>query len=109
MQRLVAQLVLLAVLAGLCAPLAAAASLPHACCLRRQQHCHTTQEDGFSSRSCGHECCRFLAVAGAWFAPAAPTGSVKLPPSPLITLHPPAFHAFRARSQQSQRAPPSLI
>jgi hypothetical protein len=106
MQRLIAQGVLWALLAGMFAPLAPAALMPHACCLRHQHHCHMRHEAGISNHNCGHECCRFLAITTALFAPLAPAVEGSLNVSPLISAAAPASYPFHASAEHSGRAPP---
>ncbi|HET7750258.1 MAG TPA: hypothetical protein VFK81_12815 [Terriglobales bacterium] len=108
-QRLIAQGVLLAMLTGMLAPLAPAIVLPHACCLRHQQHCHMPQDAGISNRTCGHECCRFLAVTTALFAPTTPTTQGSLPASRLTRASGPAFQPLQAPAEHSGRAPPLVL
>lgn len=105
-QRLIAQGVLLAMLAGVLAPLAPAIAMPHACCLRRQQRCHMPHEAGISNRNCGHECCRFLAITTTPFVPVAPAAQGSLPASRLISAAAPASCPFHAPAEHSGRAPP---
>lgn len=105
-QRLIAQGVLWAMLMGLCAPLAPAAVLPHACCLRHQQHCHMPHDAGVSSRNCCHQCCRFLAVSIALFAPIPTAAQETLPASRLVVPIENASRPFHAHAQRSERAPP---
>ncbi len=108
-QRLIAQSVLLAVLTGMLAPLAPGIVMPHACCLRHQQHCHMPQDAGISNRTCGHECCRLLAVSSALFGPVA-AGAYKNPPaSPLISTAEPDSQPFHAPAEHSGRAPPRSV
>lgn len=109
LQRLIAQGVLWAMLTGLVAPLAPAAMMPHACCLRRQQHCHMPHDAGVSSPSCCHECCRLLAVSTALFAPTAPAAGQILPAVPLISSYASASYHFHPSAEPSERAPPSSI
>ncbi len=108
-QRLIAQGVLLAMLAGISAPLAPAALMPHACCLRRQQRCHMPQDAGISNRTCGHECCRFLAVTTALFAPAVPTTHGSLPASRLFLTSGAVSQSLQVPSEHSGRAPPRFL
>ena len=107
MQRLMAQVVLLAMLTGLFAPLVPAAAMPHACCLRHQQHCRMPHDAGFSSRNCCHLCCRFLAVSTALFGPLASSGHEHLPASLLISLERRASQPLHAPAERSGRAPPA--
>lgn len=106
-QRLIAQGVLLAMLTGMLAPLASATAMPRACCLRRQQHCHMPHDGGFSSRSCAHQCCRFLAVSTALFTPVATSAHGLLPASLLMSVERRASQPSRARAEPSERAPPT--
>jgi hypothetical protein len=108
-QRLIAQGVLLAMLTGVLAPLAPASVMPHACCRRRQQHCHMPQDAGISNRICGHQCCRFLAVTTAVFAPTARTTYASLPASPLIAATGPIFQLRQAPAEHCGRAPPQSL
>jgi hypothetical protein len=108
-QRLIAQGVLLAMLTGMLAPLAPAIVMPHACCLRHQQHCHMPQDAGISNRSCGHECCRFLAVTTALFAPTVPTTHAGLSASRLILSSGPVSQPLHAPAEHSGRAPPRVL
>lgn len=108
-QRLIAQGVLLAMLTGMLAPLAPAIVMPHACCLRHQQHCHISQDAGVSNRTCGHECCRFLAVTSALFAPTVPTAYESLPASRLTLAGGVDFQPLHAPSEHSGRAPPRFL
>lgn len=109
LQRLIAQGVLWAMLTGMLAPLAPAAVMPHACCLRHQQRCHMPHDAGISSPSCCHQCCRLLAVSTALFAPAAPASGPGLPAFPLITSPGSASYCFHPGAEPSERAPPSGI
>ena len=109
MQRLIAQGVMLAMLTGILAPLAPAIVMPHACCLRHQQHCHLPHDAGISNRACGHECCRFLAVTTAFFAPTVPTSHWSLPASRLILTTGPVFQPSGAWAEHSGRAPPQVL
>jgi hypothetical protein len=108
-QRLIAHGVLWAMLAGMVAPLAPALAMPHACCLRRGQHCHMPQEAGVSSRNCCHRCCRFLAVSRALFTPVAAPGRASLPVSRLILLPRPASQTWHAPAERPPRAPPAVL
>ena len=108
-QRLIAQSVLLAMLTGIVSPLAPAALMPHACCLRHQHRCRMPQDAGISNRTCGHECCRFLAVTSALFAPTVPTSHWTLPASRLTLTSGPVFQSLRASSEHSGRAPPRVL
>jgi hypothetical protein len=105
-QRLIAQGVLLAMLTGMLAPLAPAILMPHACCLRHQQHCHVPHDAGISNRTCGHECCRFLAVTTALFAPPVPATHGSFPAFRLTLTIGPGFQPWRACAEHSGRAPP---
>jgi hypothetical protein len=105
-QRLIAQGVLLAMLTGMFTPLAAAAAMPHACCLRHQRQCHMPHDAGISSRNCCHQCCRLLAVSTALFAPMAPRGLGNLPASQLISSSRLAFRPFHVLAERTERAPP---
>ncbi|HLK33621.1 MAG TPA: hypothetical protein VKT29_11065 [Terriglobales bacterium] len=105
-QRLIAQGVLLAMLTGMFAPLATAAALPHACCLRHQQHCRMPHDAGFSSRSCCHQCCRFLAVFTALFTPAPAASHRGLLASALVVSDLPTPRPHPAMLGRPQRAPP---
>jgi hypothetical protein len=106
-QRLIAQGVLWAMLTGMFAPLAPAAAMPHACCLRHQQRCHMPHDAGITNRNCCHQCCRFLAVSTALFAPVGPGAQGNLPRSQLISSSGLAFQSFRALTERSERAPPA--
>jgi len=106
-EGLIAQGVLLAMLMGMFAPLAPAAAMPHACCLRHQQHCHMPHDAGISSRNCCHQCCRLLAVSTALFAPMRRSARRNLPASQLISSSRLALRPFRALTERSERAPPS--
>jgi len=108
-QRLIAQGVLLAMVTGMLAPLAPAALMPHACCLRHQQHCHMPQDAGISNRTCRHECCRFLAVTSAFFAPTVPTTLGSLPASRLTLACGPVFESVQVPSEHPGRAPPQVL
>lgn len=108
-QRLIAQGMLLAMLAGVSAPLAPAIVMPHACCLRHQQHCHMRQDPGISNRACGHECCRFLAVTSAFFGPSVPAIHGSLPASGLTLTTGPVLKPFQAPAEHSGRAPPRVL
>jgi hypothetical protein len=60
MQRLIARLLLVLLLAGTFTPVALAASMPtpHACCVRKTAHHHSSQGLVFQSVSCeDHRCC----------------------------------------------------
>jgi hypothetical protein len=105
-QRLIAQGVVLAMLTGMLGPLAPAILMPHACCLRHQQHCHMPQDAGISNRNCSHECCRFLAVSTALFAPNAPTTHGNLPASQLTLTGELVSQPFHAPAEHCGRAPP---
>lgn len=105
-QRLIAQGVVWAMLGGMFAPLAPAAVLPHACCLRHQQHCHMSHDAGVSAPSCCHQCCCFLAVSTALFTPVSPGAYESLPASRLVTIHLAPFQPFHAPAEHSERAPP---
>ena len=96
-------------LTGLVAPLAPAAIMPHACCLRHQQHCHMPHDAGISSPSCCHQCCRLLAVSTALFAPGAAAAGQNLPTFSLIIFHASASYRFHPGGERSQRAPPASI
>lgn len=109
LQRLIAQGVLWAMLTGMLAPLAPAVLMPHACCLRHQQHCHAPHDAGMSSPSCSHQCCRLLAVSGALFAPAAPAAAQMLPASPLVSSQRSAWYPFHPSRNRSQRGPPLSV
>lgn len=106
-QRMIAQSVLWAMLAGMFVPLAPAAAMPHACCLRHQQHCHMPQDAAFSSRNCCHQCCRFLAVSNALFAPVSRSPHGKLPAFRLISVTRSAFYPSPLLAERSERAPPA--
>ncbi|MGE5206521.1 MAG: hypothetical protein ACM3PW_12965 [Chlamydiota bacterium] len=105
-QRLIAQGVVWAMLAGMCAPLAPAAAMPHACCLRHQQHCQMPHDAGVSAPNCCHECCRLRAVSSALFTPVTPTGHAGLPAWLLVPLAGPASQPIHAPAEHSGRAPP---
>lgn len=106
LQRLIAEGVLWAMLTGLLAPLAPAVMMPHACCLRHQQGCHTPHQAGITNPSCGHQCCRLLAVSPTLFAPAASAAGQSLPTSPLIAAHGPDSYRFHRSCERPQRGPP---
>ena len=108
LQRLIAQGVLWAMLTGM-APLAPAATMRHACCLRRQQRFHTPHDAGITNPSCGHQCCRLLAVSSALFAPAAPAAAQILPVFPLLTSQGSAWYGFLSSGERSERGPPLSI
>jgi len=108
-QRLIAQGVLLAMMTGMLAPLAPAILMPHACCLRHQQHCHVPHAAGISNRTCGHECCRFLAVTTALFAPAVPTAHGSMPASRLFLTSGAVSQSLQVPSEHSGRAPPRFL
>ena len=105
-QRLIAQGVLLAMLTGAVAPLAPAIVMPHACCLRHRQQCHMPQDAGISNRTCGHECCRFLAVTTALFAPTGLNTQASLPASRLTRTSGAVSQSLHAPAEHSGRAPP---
>ena len=105
-QRLIAQGVMWAMLAGLCSPLAPVTALPHACCLQHQQHCHEPHQVGISGRNCSHECCRGLAISTAFFTPVAPAAQGILTASLLRTVSGAEFHPFAAHTASWERAPP---
>jgi len=102
-QRLIAQGVLWAMLTGMFAPLAPAAAMPHACCLRHQQRCHMPHDAGITNRNCCHQCCRFLAVSTALFAPVGPGAQGNLPRSQC------SHRAFRTRSAGSKLTPNKAV
>jgi hypothetical protein len=108
-QRLIAQGVLWAMLAGVLAPLAPAIVVPHACCLHHQQHCHMPQDIGISNRTCGHECCRFQALTTALFAPTVASIYASLPASRLILTSRAVSQSFQVPSEHSGRAPPPVL
>ncbi len=105
-QRLVAQGVVWAMLAGMFAPLAQATVLPHACCLRHEQHCHMPHDAGVSAPSCCHQCCHFLAVSTALFTPVSQGVDGSLPTSQLISIRGAISQPFHAPAERSERAPP---
>lgn len=105
-QRLIAQGVMWAMLAGLCTPLAPAAAMPHACCLQHQQRCHEPHQAGISGSNCSHECCRGLAISTAIFAPVAPAAHGRLPASLLRAATRAESHTFAAHTASCERAPP---
>ena len=105
-QRLIAQGVLLAMLTGMLGPLAPAILMPHACCLRHRQHCQVPHDAGISNRTCGHECCRFLAVTTALFAPTGLTTHGSLPASRLTLTIGPVYQPLHTPAEHSGRAPP---
>jgi hypothetical protein len=107
-RRLIAQLVLLAMTTGVLTSLAPAAVLPHACCLRHHKRCHMPVDAGVSRRTCGHECCRLLAVSTALFAPKARNTGHNLTTSLLLAATGPASQPFHATTEHFGRAPPSL-
>ena len=106
-QRLIAEGVLMAMLTGMLGPLAPAILMPHACCLRHQQHCHMPQDAGISNRTCGHECCRLLAVTTALFVPTVSITHGSPPASRLTLARGPVFPPLRASAEHSGRAPPT--
>ncbi|HTM42554.1 MAG TPA: hypothetical protein VL177_16665 [Terriglobales bacterium] len=108
-QRLIAQGVLLAMMTGMLAPLAPAILMPHACCLRHQQHCHVPHAAGISNRTCGHECCRFLAVTTALFTPSVPTTHRSLSVYRLTLAGGLVFQPLHAPAEHSGRAPPEVL
>ena len=105
-QRLIAQGVVWAMLAGLCVPLAPAAAMPHACCLQHQKHCQEPHQAGISSRNCSHECCRGLAISTAFFTPVALAAHGSLTASPLRTMSGAESQPFAAHTARCERAPP---
>jgi hypothetical protein len=76
MRRLIASTLMLFLLVGISTPLALALSAdpPHACCLRKKTHCHTTATElsdqrSFNGPKCPHHtCCRALS-ASHWARP----------------------------------------
>lgn len=105
-QRVIAHSVLWAMLTGMFAPLVPAASQPHACCLRHQQHCGMPHDASVSSRNCCHQCCRFLAVSTVLFVPLPPAVHASLPASRLISRTRSASQPSHAPAEHSERAPP---
>ncbi len=106
LQRRIAQGVLWAMLTGLLAPLAPAVTMPHACCLRHQQRCHTPHQAGISNPSCGHQCCRLLAGSPTLFAPAACRTGQILAAAPLTAFRRSASYRFLSSGERCQRGPP---
>jgi hypothetical protein len=105
-QGLIAQAVLLAMLSGMFAPLASVAPMPHACCLRHQQHCRTPHDTEISSRKCSHECCRLLPASTTLFAQTSNAAHDRLPAARLISfLHSPG-RTHPAVLQRFERGPP---
>src|SRR5207248_4932621 len=89
LQRLVATTVLGLLLLGTFAPLAPAASTAHACCRRKQPHCHAAgnaSDTVLRNASCSHQCCRWTPLSRGLFALA-----VRVQASPLVTSAPLTF------------------
>jgi hypothetical protein len=78
MQRTIARLLLLFALAGNLIPLALATTAvpPHACCIRKNHHCHNSAATDSSSpellsRDCCPQKCRHAVITAQWAHPHA--------------------------------------
>jgi hypothetical protein len=110
MHRVIAKLLLTVLLSGTLVPAALAfvSVDEHACCRRKQPHCHDSQELSFHSRSCGHDCCRSLAI-NQWAQPRPPVSSRGR--AVAQGLAPSSFLFYRnagASDSRSVRAPPQV-
>jgi len=115
MQRLIARVLLLFALAGNVIPLALAATAtpPHACCLRKTHQCHGTASAESQERavratgSCSHDCCRGVTTS-RWANPqpwSSPEAAQRIDAG-LSDAHPRAPAAILLASL-STRAPPA--
>jgi hypothetical protein len=116
MQRATARLLLLFALAGNLIPLALAAVAvpPHACCIRKNHHCHNSaatmsSQAEFHSRDCCRQNCGHAVVTAQWAHPEAQTNSVgaRILARP-VALHRSAPFTTEFVAQKATRAPPSL-
>jgi hypothetical protein len=114
MHRLTAKLLLLFALAGSCVPLAlaATATAPHACCIRKAHHCRDSASEESehliirSASCCNHDCCRAVTTSQwAYPQPSIAAISVQSVTAPLAESHPDS-PAAKFSSSQSTRAPP---
>jgi hypothetical protein len=121
MHRLIARFLLLVALVGNLAPLAlaAAASPPHACCVRKAvHHCHDSvasdqiQEAGQpvirGTSCCNHDCCRALTTS-RWAQAQQPTAtSFAQNVEAYLGQSIPVSPTTAVSSFQSTRAPPHI-
>jgi hypothetical protein len=114
MQRLVARLLLLFVLAGSVFPLALATTAAplHACCIRKAHQCHSSgiaDSDQLVLRStgcCNHDCCRAVTTRQpAHPQPSATPDAAQHAASAVADSHLVA-HTVEVSTSQSTRAPP---
>jgi hypothetical protein len=113
MRRHAARSLLLVMLMGILAPsaLAVLAAPPHACCLRKKSHCHSSRPAGeltFHAANCGqHDCCR--ALPATRYAKLQPSLSTKITHH-CQTIHTNLNFAYSHayfNTSRSVRAPPS--
>jgi hypothetical protein len=114
MKRIIASALLLLLTSAILAPTALAfvpaPANQHACCLRKQPHCHhETGGVSVRTRECclQHECCRALKVQQT--AHLAPTSTLYAShlAAPVALPAAPAHKNFSLRSCRSVRAPPA--
>jgi hypothetical protein len=115
MQRTIARLLLLFAFAGNLIPLALAATAtpPHACCIRKTHHCHnsaaSSSQPELLSRDCCRQSCGQVVITAPWAHPQTHAASTKdqIVTSRLTPLDQPAFSS-ESLIQQATRAPPLL-
>jgi hypothetical protein len=117
MQRTIARFLLLLAVAGNLTPLALAvtATPPHACCLRKAHHCHSSADSNpstpaFRSADCCRQSCSHAVITTQWAYPQPQAGSL---PAHVVRFrfasHFSSALSTQSLSPQSTRAPPRFV